>query len=226
MTEYDDLERAEFYLTEGLLNVWWNLRLVDEEHRFVDPPVLNRAHAAWVAGHPGVTVLLAGMGPPTWTFPSAELREEFKSLFIASPEEISAAQDDEEALERGRRRRQHDQLKFKASPLADRLDVMAQVVYFETFVDWQGYPNGAPYWHQLVELDRDNPGLSRSNFRNAAWRVLELAGHTEEELRDDEHWDWRSGLELPSTPTGYGELVADGWQLVGHGARRRKADQA
>lgn len=77
MSEYDFESR--YYYDTGLYQVWFNTDLTEKSDKFRDPPRLKPEPLAWLAAHPDVEWNAECI---MWIFPSPELREEFKSLFI------------------------------------------------------------------------------------------------------------------------------------------------
>jgi hypothetical protein len=72
-----------FYLTEGLLQIWWNPKLSDHKDFHADPPVFIQSYHDWMSLHPEIEYYPTPVvGPPMWKFPSSERREEFKETFL------------------------------------------------------------------------------------------------------------------------------------------------
>ncbi len=89
MTEYE--YEGTYYLTEGLIYIWWNPKLCDKKNLGADPPKLKLEVARWLKAHPEVKYR-HGI---EWSFPSAELRQEFKDIFLETRERM------EEIIEAG-----------------------------------------------------------------------------------------------------------------------------
>lgn len=88
MTEWES-EGNAFGLTEGLIYIWWNPKMSAKKDFSADPPVLVPAVGEWLAAHPDVRYYPEPMvGPPMWIFPSHDLREEFKGLFLETRERM------------------------------------------------------------------------------------------------------------------------------------------
>ncbi len=86
----DDWEHEnEFFLTEGLLYIWWNPKLSAKDNFHADPPVFIQSYHDWMAAHPDVRYFPEPIaGPPMWIFPSAELRQEFNDTFLETRERM------------------------------------------------------------------------------------------------------------------------------------------
>lgn len=80
---------GEFFLTEGLLYIWWNTKLSDPASFHADPPVFVRPYHDWMTAHPDVEYYPTPMvGPPIWKFPTADLRTEFAATFLETKERM------------------------------------------------------------------------------------------------------------------------------------------
>lgn len=99
--EHDD----QYWLSEGVLNLWWNPKTCDGADFGNDPPVLRREVLDWMEER-GVRYYPEPMvGPPLWVFSTSELRDEFKELFLETEERMREIIDEGVAREREKSRR-------------------------------------------------------------------------------------------------------------------------
>lgn len=86
MTEWE--HDGQYWLSEGLINLWWNPKVSDRADFGKDPPVLRREMLDWMEER-GVSYLPEPMvGPPLWVFPTVELRREFIELFLETEDRM------------------------------------------------------------------------------------------------------------------------------------------
>jgi hypothetical protein len=94
-----------FFLTVGLLHIWWNPKMSAREDFHADPPVFIQAYNDWITAHPNVGYdSTPFVGPPMWKFPSEASRQDFKDTFLETPERMRAIMDEQIAARKAEER--------------------------------------------------------------------------------------------------------------------------
>lgn len=92
----------------------------------------------------------------------------------------------EDALERAKERGKKFLAELKDLNRDEQIDLLAKQIYVNVCLDPYGYPNGLPYWEELIEIDSHHSlGIDKERFRDAAKSMLMLIPYMEIDKKCD-----------------------------------------
>jgi hypothetical protein len=71
---------------------------------------------------------------------------------------------------------------FKNRPYEERVDYLAQKLFYAIEHDPYGYPNGRPHWDEILDVDEDYKcGIDKWRYRRAALMAVKTIGYMGDE---------------------------------------------